>query len=142
MEQLMTIGRTPPGPWFPPTPPKTELEKAIEKLKEEGEKLQKQVNEQTEKLISKGLIPDPKAIPIGPDHLCICSCADKCPLGKTGSGSHCTEYELVVNGFTITREVTMDVRELKDQKDKQQTQVQLGNLPNGTTFQYGLQKYY
>jgi len=35
-----------------------------------------------------------RAIPIGADGMCTCSCADWCPLGRTGSARRCTKREL------------------------------------------------
>jgi hypothetical protein len=50
-------------------------------------KLEEELDTRLEKKLS--------TITIGKDGLCECSCAHKCPLGKTGSENRCKKEELV-----------------------------------------------
>ncbi len=42
---------------------------------------------------------------IGKDGLCTCTCATKCPLGRTGSAMRCTRLELINAGFQVEDQV-------------------------------------
>lgn len=41
-------------------------------------------------------------VKIGVDGMCKCSCADTCPLGKTGMQSRCTVKELKARGIEVS----------------------------------------
>lgn len=46
-----------------------------------------------------------KPIQIAKDGLCTCTCATKCPLGRTGSAMRCTSLELINAGFQVEDQV-------------------------------------
>lgn len=52
---------------------------------------------------SKGIVPL-NTVVIGSDGRCVCDCATRCPIGKTGMTSRCTEQELRAAGvFTVSQ---------------------------------------
>jgi hypothetical protein len=52
-----------------------------------------------------GFVPEQKELPIiqvGMDGRCLCSCADKCVLGRVGSQERCTSADLERAGYHVT----------------------------------------
>jgi hypothetical protein len=50
-----------------------------------------------------------KAIEIGIDGRCICSCSNKCPLGRTGISERCTVYELFKANIKIKKSKRLQI---------------------------------
>lgn len=74
-------------------------------VRSEADYLENYIRELEERCAEHSTPNEPRArihVAIEPDGRCACSCADECPLGKTGMGERCTADELVKAGCTVS----------------------------------------